>query len=133
MKSDLLLMSMSILGNYVNNIQIYLFPINLPLRLCHDKIYSHRLSSDGYLKKKKLYSLFSFLYLREARNDIILFLFFKIILDQIEGTEDTKSGLVVENSKLEKLRRNEIINCLCGITEEDGLMIQVRWVRLRRV
>ncbi|KAK6618752.1 hypothetical protein RUM43_013143 [Polyplax serrata] len=44
--------------------------------------------------------------------------------NQIEGTEDTKSGLVVENSKLEKLRRNEIINCLCGITEEDGLMIQ---------
>ncbi|EEB16829.1 PHD finger domain, putative [Pediculus humanus corporis] len=43
-----------------------------------------------------------------------------------DGGEDTKSssGLLLENDKVEKLRRNEIINCICGITEEDGLMIQ---------
>ena len=47
-----------------------------------------------------------------------------------DGGEDTKSssGLLLENDKVEKLRRNEIINCICGITEEDGLMIQV-WER----
>ncbi|KAL0276894.1 UNVERIFIED_CONTAM: hypothetical protein PYX00_004362 [Menopon gallinae] len=45
-------------------------------------------------------------------------------LDHTEGTEDSKSPFTVENEKVEKLRRNEIINCLCGITEEDGLMIQ---------
>ncbi|KAL0276895.1 UNVERIFIED_CONTAM: hypothetical protein PYX00_004362 [Menopon gallinae] len=44
--------------------------------------------------------------------------------DHTEGTEDSKSPFTVENEKVEKLRRNEIINCLCGITEEDGLMIQ---------
>ncbi|XP_011501583.1 PREDICTED: uncharacterized protein LOC105365182 [Ceratosolen solmsi marchali] len=37
------------------------------------------------------------------------------------------SGIMMVNGefiKVEKLRREEIINCTCGITEEDGLMIQ---------
>lgn len=34
-----------------------------------------------------------------------------------------------QESNLENLRKEEIINCTCGYMEEDGLMIQVRYTR----
>jgi hypothetical protein len=44
-----------------------------------------------------------------------------------DNVPSKNNGIMMVNGeliKVEKLRREEIINCTCGITEEDGLMIQ---------
>lgn len=42
-----------------------------------------------------------------------------------EGQGKSASDAGVTSTKLEHLRKEEIINCTCEVTEEDGLMIQV--------
>ncbi|XP_014204979.1 PHD finger protein 20-like protein 1 [Copidosoma floridanum] len=48
-------------------------------------------------------------------------------LDNADSMQSQAENVIIidgEVVKVEKLRREEIINCICGITEEDGLMIQ---------
>lgn len=40
-------------------------------------------------------------------------------------TAATTSATAEESDLYDNLRKEEIINCTCGFTEEDGLMIQV--------
>ncbi|KAJ8664725.1 hypothetical protein QAD02_006387 [Eretmocerus hayati] len=49
------------------------------------------------------------------------------VVDNDYNTRTPRNDVILENGvliKVEKLKREEIINCTCGITEEDGLMIQ---------
>ncbi|XP_016841145.1 PHD finger protein 20 [Nasonia vitripennis] len=51
----------------------------------------------------------------------------RLEIENNDSTQSKSDGLMMINGemiKVEKLRREEIINCTCGFTEEDGLMIQ---------
>lgn len=55
-----------------------------------------------------------------------------LFTDSVHDNNDHESNVDVSNCTKadldDCLKKEEIINCLCGYAEEDGLMIQVRIV-----